>query len=146
MVEFRYADEETVTETVKSSEEESAEFVEALGSFRKGVKKIWPGSGVSADELDDLEAALLRSDVSMETVEKILDPLRENPDIDSAEDYIRDSVKSIFEKAGSRALIKARSGPSIYFFNGVNGSGKTTSMAKLADLLQPEHDILFAAG
>lgn len=146
MVEFRFPDEEETTETVKGSDEEAGEFAEALDSFRKGVKSIWPGSGVSGDELDDLEAALLRSDVSMETVDKILDPLRENPDISSGEDYIRESVKAIFEKAGTRSLIKARSGPSVYFFNGVNGSGKTTSMAKLAHLLQPEHDVLFAAG
>lgn len=146
MVEFRYPDDEEVTETVENPEVDSGEFADALDSFRKGVKKIWPGTGVSADELDDLEAALLRSDVSMETVDKILNPLRDNPDVSSGEDYIRESVNSIFEKAGSRSLVKARSGPSIYFFNGVNGSGKTTSMAKLAHLLQPDHDVLFAAG
>jgi fused signal recognition particle receptor len=145
-VEFRFPDEEETVETVSSKENESGEFMEALDSFRKGMKQIWPGSGVSSDELDDLEAALLQSDVSMETVEKILNPLRENPDISSGEEYLRDAVTSIFKGAGSRSLIKAKDGPSIYFFIGVNGSGKTTSMAKLAHMLQPEHEILFAAG
>lgn len=146
MVEFRFPDEDEASETVKKADDEAGEFAEALDSFRQGMKSIWPGSGVSGEELEDLEAALLRSDVSMETADKILEPLRDNPDISSGEDYIRESVNQIFDKAGGRSLIKARSGPSVYFFNGVNGSGKTTSMAKLAHLLQPEHDILFAAG
>lgn len=146
MVEFRYPDEEETVETVRATEDETEEFSGALDSFRQGMKKIWPGSGVSQGEIDDLEAALLRSDVSMDTVDRILDPLRENPDADSAEEYIRESVTKIFESAGARSLVKAREGPSIYFFIGVNGSGKTTTMAKLASLLDSDHDILFAAG
>jgi fused signal recognition particle receptor len=146
VVEFRFPDEQEVVETVSSNEDESGEFMNALDSFRQGMKQIWPGSGVSQDELDDLEAALLRSDVSMETVEKIIEPLRQNPDISSAEEYLRETVGNIFDTAGSRSLIKARDNPSVYFFIGVNGSGKTTSMAKLAHMIQPDHDVLFAAG
>lgn len=146
MVEFRYPDEEETVDTVRPDQDESGEFMEALDSFRKGMKQIWPGSGVSAEEIDDVEAALLSSDVSMETAEKILNPLRENPDVSSADEYLRESVTNMFEGAGSRSLIKAREGPSIYFFIGVNGSGKTTTMAKLASMLQPDQDVLFAAG
>jgi fused signal recognition particle receptor len=82
----------------------------------------------------------------MDTVDRLLDPLRENPDVDSAEGYIRESVTKMFDSAGTRSLVKARNEPSIYFFIGVNGSGKTTTMAKLAHLLDPDHEILFAAG
>lgn len=146
MVEFRFEDETKPAEQVRATDDESEEFDGALESFRQGVKKIWPGSGVSRDELDDVEAALLQSDVSMDTVDMVLNPVRENPDVDSIEQYLRDTVSQIFDKAGNRSLVKTREGPSVYYFIGVNGSGKTTTMAKLANLLQPEHEILFAAG
>ncbi len=146
MVEFCFPDEEETVETVRYKDGESGEFMEVLTSFSQGVEQILTGSGVSAEELDDLESALLRSDVSMETVDKILTPLRDNTGVNSYEDHLRETVGVIFDSAGSRKLIKARDGPSVYFFIGVNGSGKTTSMAKLAHLLQPDHDVLFAAG
>jgi fused signal recognition particle receptor len=117
----------------------------AFDSFRKNVKKMWPGSGVSGDAIDDLEAALLQSDVSLDTVEKLIEPLREDPDIEDGEQFIRDRIRSIFDEAGDQSLREAPEGPTVYFFIGVNGSGKTTTIAKLAHLLRDRGDFLFAA-
>jgi len=117
----------------------------ALSSFRRGVRSIWPGGGLSRGALDDLEAALLQSDVNLRTVEALLEPLRAD-EVDDPSAFLRNQIGSMFHGAGDPALIRNPDGPSIYFFNGVNGSGKTTSMAKLAHRLLPEHDVLMAAG
>ncbi len=115
----------------------------ALGKFRAGVKKLWPGRGMDAGAIDDLEAALLKSDVSLETVEKLLEPLRSKEADADGPGYLREQIKNIFAAAGNPDLQKSSVPPSVYFFVGVNGSGKTTSMAKLAHKLDGE--ILFAA-
>lgn len=115
----------------------------ALQNFSDGVKKIWPGAGLSSQQLEDLEAALLRSDVSLETVDKLLGPLKEGTVAEDGFKFLNEQIRKIFHKAGSRELNSAENGPNVYFFIGVNGSGKTTSMAKLAYLLEGE--VVFAA-
>lgn len=139
-------DEEQDQQTQDPEESTADRFRGALDSFRKKVKTIWPGSGVDEETLDQLEAAMLQSDVSLETVESLLEPLRENPDIEDGAGYLRSRIIEIFESAGDAQLREADSPPTVYFFIGVNGSGKTTTMAKMAHLLMPEHEVLFAAG
>jgi len=135
------------TEKVSDSDQESASgrLRGALDSFRKGVKKMFPGTGVSPETIDDLEAALLRSDVSLDTVERLLDPLRENPDIEDGEQFLRERIREIFQRAGDSSFHQSNQGPSIYFFIGVNGSGKTTTIAKLVHRLGSEYETLLAA-
>lgn len=117
----------------------------ALSRFREGVRQLWPGGNLGASDLDDLEAALLKSDVNLRTVESLLEPLR-TEGVSNPEAFLRETIQAMFREAGDTRLVKAPEGPTIYFFNGVNGSGKTTSMAKLAHRLLPEHSVLFAAG
>ncbi|MGM0380823.1 MAG: signal recognition particle-docking protein FtsY [bacterium] len=130
-----------------SQKEETAEdkgkLKGALENFKDGIKQIWPAGGLSGEQLKDLETALLRSDVSLETVDKLLEPLRENTVSGSGVQYLREQINEIFAGAGSSQLTRAEQGPTVYFFIGVNGSGKTTTMAKLASELEGE--VLFAA-
>ncbi len=126
-----------------ASGEEGSRLSSALSSFSQGVRSIWSGFGREA--LDDLEAALLQSDVNLRTVESLLEPLR-SESVSDPESFLRERIHEIFRGAGDPALIQNPDGPSVYFFNGVNGSGKTTSIAKLAHRLLPEHDVLLAAG
>ncbi|MFB6357352.1 MAG: signal recognition particle-docking protein FtsY [bacterium] len=125
--------------------EESEKLFDALENFRRDVKSIWPGTGVSEDEIDDLEAALLQSDVSLDTVDKILEPIRDNPDISQGSEYLRKTIEGLLTQAGDLELQRASAGPTVYFFIGVNGSGKTTSIAKLTHQIPDSSSVLFAA-
>ncbi len=127
----------------ETEQENKEKFKNALNKFRQGVKKVWPGSGVDQRAIEDLEAALLKSDVSLVTVEKLLEPLRSDPDVEDGEKYLRQKIQEIFSRAGEIDLDRSSTPPSVYFFVGVNGSGKTTSMAKLASQLEGE--VIFAA-
>lgn len=145
MIEFKKPDQEDEA-SIQTDKSEQEEFEGALDSFRKGMKQIWPGSGINSETIDDFEAALLQSDVSIRTVDILLEPLRENPDIQDGTSFLREKILDILSEAGDRRLIQAETPPTIYFFVGVNGSGKTTTIAKLTHLLQPEHEVMFAAG
>lgn len=106
---------------------------------------MWPGSGVDAETIDDLEALLLQSDVSLDTTESILEPLREDPDVDDPVGVLRQEVRNRFNQAGEPDLNQPEDPPGVYFFLGVNGSGKTTTIAKLNHLMGSNREVLFAA-
>ncbi len=127
----------------ETAEKKNNKFVSALSKFRSGIKKIWPAGRLDSAALEQLERALLSADVSLETVEKLLEPLRSNSYEGSAEEHLRSRIIEIFDRAGSPELKCSDRAPTVYFFIGVNGSGKTTSMAKLAHQLGGEP--LFAA-
>ncbi|HHX92465.1 MAG TPA: signal recognition particle-docking protein FtsY [Clostridiales bacterium] len=90
------------------------------------------------DMLEELEEILITSDIGLETAEKIIDGLRrairENrlTDVSSIKREIRDSTASLLDK-GERHLMDERD-PLVVLVVGVNGSGKTTTIAKLAGL------------
>ena len=104
--------------------------------------------------LADLELVLLESDVALKVVERIQKKLREDLQgkklrwgeeaSDAIEHSLRDSLKSILALPGINLEENLRQGPKPYtiLFLGVNGSGKTTTLAKLAhQLSQKGHSV-----
>ncbi len=91
---------------------------------------------IDNDTWDELEEALIRSDLGVATTMAVLDDLRESAKADkikTADDllaHLKDDLKRRLE--GDRALKKAESGPSVWLLVGVNGVGKTTTIGKLA--------------
>ncbi|KAG2480857.1 MAG: Signal recognition particle, subunit Ffh SRP54 [Nitrosopumilales archaeon] len=103
------------------------------------------------DILFELEISLLESDVASEVIDSIKSDLKEKligskVDKNEIENFVKNSliqnISSLFEAAGSidikqNILAKKDSQePYIILFVGINGTGKTTSLAKLAYLLQ----------
>jgi fused signal recognition particle receptor len=87
--------------------------------------------------LEDLEAALLTSDLGLPTTTAILDELRERAkrrDIEGGEELrtlLKAQIRSILE-APARAVPEPATPPKVIFLVGVNGTGKTTTSGKLA--------------
>jgi fused signal recognition particle receptor len=87
--------------------------------------------------LEDLETALLTSDIGVQTTAEILNALRDRAKhraIDGGtelRDLLKEQLRAILE-APSRVVPNPATPPKVTFLVGVNGTGKTTTSGKLA--------------
>ncbi len=115
-----------------------------LGSVRSREK-------ITDETWDDLEEALIRADVGVETTSAVLDELRGRVKRDgiSDPDALVDALKAdlVARLAGDRVLAFEPGTLNVWLFVGVNGVGKTTTIGKLG--LQAANDgrsVIMAAG
>ena len=94
---------------------------------------------VDESALDDLETALLTSDLGVQTTTAILDALRDRARHQAIEggaelrDLLKQQLIAILRAPqGVRAAAAPQEPPKVTFLVGVNGTGKTTSSGKLA--------------
>ena len=126
--------------------------------FRKGLSKTaqlfnirsWFGRKVDQSFLDDLEARLIQADVGVASTRKIIDRVREAYGDKTADEdlvgFVKGELKALLADPRPATLAVSASRPTVYLIAGVNGSGKTTSIAKLAQHLKDEgRTILLAA-
>ncbi|MBQ4576071.1 MAG: signal recognition particle-docking protein FtsY [Clostridia bacterium] len=98
-------------------------------------------SFVKVDEnmLEELEEILIMADVGYASTEEILDKLRDRIKEDRINDTDKayDALKKILvEMIGEPEPLKLNTTPSVILVIGVNGVGKTTSIAKIANVLK----------
>lgn len=92
--------------------------------------------------IDDLEEVLISSDIGMDTTIKITDALRESirhdrlRDADAVKDQIKTIITEMLDKGERNKLVNET--PLVILMIGVNGVGKTTSIAKIANMLKAE--------
>ena len=102
---------------------------------------VFKGRKVDDDLLMDLEEALILSDVGMETTDYLMTELRaaiHKEKLSDAE-QVKDTLKArIVGLLGAEVepLRTAESRPTVWMFIGVNGTGKTTTIAKVAHRLK----------
>ncbi|MGE4285338.1 MAG: signal recognition particle-docking protein FtsY [Phycisphaerae bacterium] len=95
------------------------------------------GRKIDEELLEELEEILISDDIGVETTVKLIDELRESykkKEISTSEEivpFLKNHIKSYWPER-DRQFAKAQSGPTVVLVAGVNGSGKTTSIAKLA--------------
>lgn len=98
------------------------------------------GRKIDEDLLDELEETLISDDIGVETTLKLVSELREayrNRQIATTEDiipFLKEHIKNYWPDQ-DRQLHQAEKGPTVILIAGVNGTGKTTSIAKLAYIL-----------
>jgi fused signal recognition particle receptor len=107
-----------------------------------GVFDLLRGKGkVDQAFLDELEKVLLKSDVGVAATETIVDRVRQSfrdKEVSGeVEAFVQGQLRDLLADPGG-GIKYAPSGPTVVMIAGVNGSGKTTSIAKLAKLLQSE--------
>ena len=97
---------------------------------------------VDEDLLEELEEALIMSDVGVETSTKIISKLRDRikkQNIKEAEEVkqaLREEIKNIFDEVDNSLHLDTK--PSVILVVGVNGVGKTTSIGKIANRLKQD--------
>ena len=97
---------------------------------------------------DELEESLIRADLGLGMTQRILKTLRENPDEPTADSVVKVATEEIIKVLphDGWTLRPHASKPKVILVVGVNGTGKTTSTAKLSALLKKRgHSVLLVA-
>jgi fused signal recognition particle receptor len=119
--------------------------------FLGGLKAILPfGRELDEQLIDEMEETLFVADLGPKTVRKIVDAVRtewKERRVKTTEEcfaFLKRYVRGLLGE-GSSGIARASSGPTVIMIAGVNGSGKTTSIAKLGYRLKQEGTVLLAA-
>ena len=116
--------------------------------FKKGLSRTarlfdfrtWIGQKVDQDFLDRLEATLIRADVGVKATKVVVDRVRAAYADRTADaqliDLVKAELKTLLATPLPGHLKTATTKPTVYLVAGINGSGKTTSIAKLAQRLK----------
>ena len=122
---------------------------ESLSSRLEGVLALT--RKVDEAALEELESALLTSDLGLPTTTAILEQLRDRAlrkDIAGGEELralLKEQIRSILE-APRKPVSTPAAPPKVIFLVGVNGTGKTTTSGKLAAVeSQPNKTVLLCA-
>ncbi len=108
------------------------------------------GRNIDEDLLDELEETLISDDIGVEMTDRLLSDLRQayrSGQIVKSEDvlpFLKEHMKSYWPEQ-DRQLRIAESGPTTILVAGINGSGKTTSIAKLAYVLSRDNKKVIVA-
>ena len=107
------------------------------------LANVFGTSEINAETWDDLEALLLQADMGIATTEEVVKSLKmvaKNEGI-TRTDELQSYLKSDLKKRLLTPLPIAyqENPPTVILIVGVNGSGKTTSIAKLANYFQQNH-------
>jgi fused signal recognition particle receptor len=119
---------------------------ENLGSLTSG------GNVLDARTLDDVEDALVASDLGPATAKTIRDRLAETKfdrgvDAQGVRAVMADEIAQVLRPVAIPLEIDAFPRPQVILVIGVNGSGKTTTIAKLAHyFLEQDYGVMLAAG
>jgi fused signal recognition particle receptor len=130
-------------------------FRERLGKTRDKISSslsavLTLGRNIDDELLNKLEETLISDDIGVETTDKLISDLRDayrNRQIGKVDDivpFLKEHIKGYWPHQ-DRQMHLASSGPTVILVAGVNGSGKTTSIAKLAYILSQDNKKVIVA-
>jgi fused signal recognition particle receptor len=126
---------ERMKEAVSRTRENLAERIEDVVSIGKEIDRA---------TLDDLEATLIGADLGTTTTHEVLGKLRDKADRKQIKDVnelkrlLKEELLAILTSADSRPVAKVDGSPEVILVVGVNGTGKTTTIGKLAQVFRAQ--------
>lgn len=101
--------------------------------LEEAVSRLVPGR-VASEDLEALEEALIAADVGPETAEHLVEAVRQAGTRQGSPRAVLGSMmrEMLDEVSGARREVRSAGEPQVWLLVGVNGSGKTTTAAKLA--------------
>ncbi len=123
----------------------------ALG---KGLLSLLSSGGLDEQSWGDVEDTLLRSDLGVEATMELVDSLRTRVKIEGARDeetvraWLREDLLKLVDPSLDRSIASSRvdGRPAVVMVVGVNGTGKTTTVGKLARVLvAQDKDVVLGA-
>src|SRR5690349_9445102 len=122
-------------EAVTRTRENLTERIEEVVAFSKEIDRA---------TLDDLEATLIGADLGTTTTHEVLGRLREKADrkqiknVDELKRLLKEELLGILTAANSQPVQKVDGAPEVILVVGVNGTGKTTTIGKLAQVFRSQ--------
>jgi fused signal recognition particle receptor len=122
-------------EAVTRTRENLSERIEEVVSFGKEIDRA---------TLDDLEGTLLGADLGTTTTQEVLEKLREKADrkqignVTELKRLLKEEILAILTATDSEPVAKVDGTPEVILVVGVNGTGKTTTIGKLAQVLRSD--------
>ena len=121
-------------------------------AFKSRFGSLFGNKEINHEFYDELEEILLTADVGVETTMKIIDSLKDRlkklkvNKRSTAQDILKDLLVEILNSQHNTDLVLAPEPPTIFLILGVNGVGKTTSIAKMRTVYPGREKVLLAAG
>ncbi len=126
---------ERMKQAVTRTRESLSEKIEAAVAFTKEIDR---------ETLDTLEATLLSADLGNTTTQEVLKSLREKADRKQIQDgnelkrLLKEQMYAILTRNRNPPATRVEGGPEVILVVGVNGTGKTTTIGKLAHMLRAD--------
>jgi fused signal recognition particle receptor len=126
---------ERMKEAVSRTRENLAERIEEVVSIGKEIDR---------STLDDLEATLIGADLGTTTTHEVLEKLRDKADRKQIKDVnelkrlLKEELRAILTSTDSRPVARVDGTPEVILVVGVNGTGKTTTIGKLAQVFRAQ--------
>ena len=121
-------------DAVSRTRENLSERIEEIVAFNKEI---------DANTLDDLEATLIAADLGTTTTREVLNGLRERAthkqigNVEELKRLLKEQIAAILN-GSSNFPVRQVNGPEVLLIVGVNGTGKTTTIGKLASLFRSQ--------
>ena len=122
-------------EAVTRTRENLSERIEEVVSLGKEIDRA---------TLDDLEGTLLGADLGTATTHEVLQKLREKADrkqiknLDELKRLLKEEILAILSATDSQPVTRVDGTPEVILVVGVNGTGKTTTIGKLAQVFRSD--------
>jgi fused signal recognition particle receptor len=126
---------ERMKEAVSRTRQNLSERIDEVVSFSKEIDR---------NTLDDLEATLIAADLGSATTHQVLEKLRERADrkqigdVEELKRLLKEELLSILNAANTPPVERPEGVPEVVLVVGVNGTGKTTTIGKLAQTVRSE--------
>jgi fused signal recognition particle receptor len=120
-------------QAVERTRENLSERIDAVAAIGKEIDR---------NTLDELEASLVGADLGTTTTHEVLENLRQKVDrrqigdVQELKRLLKEELLAILAGASSRPAQRVEQGPEVILVVGVNGTGKTTTIGKLAYVLK----------
>jgi len=112
--------------------------IKPQGGLASGLARLFGSRKIDAEILEELETRLLQADVGVTVTSDLLEGLRKRiarhqlDDIEALRQALREDITALLQPVAKPLVIDRAHRPYTILVVGVNGSGKTTSIGKLA--------------